>query len=634
MGKSKAVARTKQAGAWKPFLLGGLLVAGGAMFASKSWGENHENVTVSHGYSFFGDLKYDADFKHLDYVNPNAPKGGYISQWGRSPFNSFNPYTRKGNVAALASIGDENVMVATADDINSSYCLLCETLEYPADISWVIFNLRPNIAYSDGTPATAHDIKYAFEKFMAEGLPSFRSAFGSFVKEIEVLDDLRIKYTFNEDSPLRDRIGLASIIGPLNQKYFEENELSLEDIWRTPPPGTGPYVYDSHRVDQEVVYKRNPDYWGKDLPINVGRNNFDEIRVVYFGDDQLAFEGFKVGSYTFRSENTSRLWGTGYDFEAIENGYVIKEELPDGNKAPGQAFVFNLRKDKFQDIRVREALALMFNFEWSNESLFFDLYARVNGFWDNSTLGAQGVPQGRELEILQAQVDAGNLDASLLTADVVMSAPSGPNQLDRRNLRKASALLDEAGWVVSDDDGLRRKDGKLLEVEFLESSSAWDRIINPYISNLQAIGVSASLNRVDPAQERERLREYDFDMATHVISMPYEPSTGLKQWFSTEAMEGSSRNLMGLSDPAVDALVEVVIAAQTTEELNASVKALDRVLRAKRFAVMQWFKDVHTVAYWDMYEYPEPLPPHALGNLDFWWFNAEKEQALKAAGAL
>jgi len=633
MGNSKAAVQAKTHKSLKPLLLGGLLVAGGALLASGALSNDHENVTVSHGYSFFGDLKYDADFKHLDYVNPDAPKGGYISQWARTPFNSFNPYTRKGNAASLATIGFEDIMVATADDINSSYCLLCETLEYPSDISWVIFNLRPNIAFSDGTPATANDIKFAFDKFMAEGLPSFRAAFGSFVKDVEVLDDYRIKYTFNDDSPVRDRVGLASIIGPMNQKYFEENDLGIDEIWKLPPPGTGPYVYESHRPDAEIVYRKNPDYWGNDLPMNVGRNNFDEIRVVYFGDNQLAFEGFKVGTYTFRSENTSRLWGTGYDFDAIDKGHVIKTELPDGNKAPGQAFVFNLRKDKFQDIRVREAVSLMFNFEWSNEALFYDLYARVNGFWDNSDLGATGVPQGRELEILQSLVDNGDLDAKVLTDEAVMAASSGSRQLDRRNLRKASALLDEAGWVPSATDGLRRKDGEVLTVEFLESSTAWDRIINPFVENLKSLGIDAKLDRVDPAQEQERTRSYDFDMTTHVISMPYEPSSGLKQWFATEAMEGSTRNLMGLSDPAVDALVDVVIASDTSEELTASVKALDRVLRSKRFAVMQWFKDVHTVAYWDMYEHP-PLPPHALGQLDFWWFNAEKAEALKAAGAL
>ncbi len=633
MAQSKVAAKRASKTRLTSVVLGGLLVAGGAILAGKALSDSHEGVTVSHGYSFFGDLKYDADFKHLDYVNPNAPKGGEISIWARAPFNSFNPYTRKGHVGALASSGDENIMVSVADDINATYCLLCETLEYPKDISWVIFNLRKNITYSDGTPATAHDIKFAFDKFMAEGLPSFRSAFGSFVKEIEVLDDHRIKYVFNEDSPVRDRVGLASIIGPMNQKYFKENELSIDQTWDTPPPGTGAYVYASHKADNEIIYRRNPDYWGKDLPLNIGRNNFDQIKVVYFGDSQLAFEGFKGGAYTFRSENTSRLWGTAYDFEAIEKGHVIKTELPDGSKAPGQSFIFNLRKDKFDDIRVREAISLMFNFEWSNEALFYGLYERVNGFWDNSHLGASGVPEGLELEILKPLVDEGLLDESLLTNDATIPAASSQRQLDRKNLRKASALLDEAGWIVG-DDGMRRKDGEVLSIEFLESSPAWDRIINPYVENLKALGIDAKLDRVDQAQETDRRREYDFDMATHSINLGYEPSSGLKQWFATEAMEGSSRNLMGLSDPAVDRLVDVVIAASTTEELTAGVKALDRVLRAKRFAVMQWYKNVHTVAYWDQYDYPDPLPPFARGELDFWWFNEEKAAKLKAEGAL
>lgn len=633
MTDSNVIARRLRKPSLKWMALGGLFLVGGALAATQAFSDSHENITISHGYSFFGDLKYDADFKHLDYVNPDAPKGGEISQWSRAPFNSFNPYTRKGHFGGLTSVIDENIMVATADDINASYCLLCETLEYPDDLSWLVFNLRPELKFSDGTPATAHHIKYAFEKFMAEGLPSFRAAFSPFVKEIEVLDDHKIKYTFHPDSPVRDRVSIASAIGPLHQTYFEENELSIDQEWQVPPPGTGPYVYGSHKADQEIVYKRDPNYWGKDLPINVGRNNFETIKLVFFADTQLAFEGFKVGAYTFRSENTSRLWATGYDFDAVKDGNVIKAELPNGSKAPGQSFVFNLRKEKFQDIRVREAIALMFNFEWSNDSLFYGLYERVNGFWDNSYLAAQDLPSAEEIALLQPLVDAGSLDASILTTAAVVSPGSSERQLDRRNLRKASALLDEAGWAVS-DDGMRRKNGEILSVEFLESSPGWDRIINPYVENLKALGIAAKLDRVDPAQETDRRRAYDFDMVVHSIVLPYEPSTGLKQWLSTEAMEGSSRNLMGLSDPAVDQLVETVIAAKTKDELNTAVTALDRVLRSKRFAVMQWFKDVHTVAYWDMYEFPEPLPPHALGALDFWWYNAEKAEKLKAEGAL
>jgi len=633
----KIIAKARQrddVGIWR---WGAALGLGAAMVvaAAEVRAESHENITVSHGYSFFGDLKYPADFPHLDYVNPDAPKGGEISQWAPGTFDSFNLYTRAGRQAALSNVGDEDMMVAVADDINAIYCLLCETLEYPEDVSWVIFNLRPEVAFSDGRPATAHDIKFAFDLFMEEGLPSFRSAFGSFVDEIEVINDHRIKYTFNPESPVRDRIGLASLIGPAHQDWIEETGLSIDDAWPDGPwPGTGPYMLKEFDINRSVVYERNPNYWGSDLPINIGRNNFDEIRIEYFADAVAALEGFKAGEYTFRSENSSKNWAEGYEqFPALEAGDVIKTELPSGAKAPGQGFVFNLRREKFQDPRVREAIGLMFNFEWSNEQLFFGLYERIHSFWENSELAAVDVPTAQEVAVLEPLVEAGLLDASILTEPAVLGAPSGPRQLDRGNLRRASALLDEAGWEVG-DDGKRRKNGQLLTVEVLESSPAFDRIINPFVSNLQALGIEAKLDRVDPAQETTRRREYDFDITTHSINMPYEPGNGLKQWFSTEAMEGSSRNLMGLSDPAVDELVEVVIASETTEDLNASVKALDRVLRTKKFWVPQWFKDVHTVAYFDQYEYPEPLPPFALGTLDFWWYNAEKAEDLKARGVL
>ncbi|MEM7295304.1 MAG: extracellular solute-binding protein [Pseudomonadota bacterium] len=611
-----------------------LAVLGGALAASAA-ADSHEDIIVSHGYSFFGDLKYPVDFPHFAYVNPDAPKGGDISQWAPGTFDSFNNYTRQGRAAALSTIGDEDMMIAAADDVGALYCLLCETIEYPESIDWVIFNLRPEVAFSDGRPATAHDFKFAFDMFMSEGLPSFRSAFGAFVADVEVLGEHRIKYTFTPDSPVRDRIGLAAIIGPIHQDWMQETGLSVDDAWSDGPmPGTGPYVLESFDVSRRIVYARNPNYWGEDLPINRGRNNFDRIRVEYFADGGAALEGFKAGTYTFRNENSSKNWATGYErFPALEAGDVIKTELASGAKAPGQGYVFNLRREKFQDARVREAIKLMFNFEWSNEQLFFGLYERIDSLWENSDLSALGVPTPEERVILEPLVSQGLLEASILTNEAILAPTSGMRQLDRRNLRRASALLDEAGWEVG-DDGKRRKGGQLLTVEILDSSPAFDRVHNPFVSNLQALGIEARLDRVDPPQETNRRRAYDFDLTVHSINMPYEPSTGLKQWFSTEAMEGSTRNLMGLSDPAVDSLVETVIAATTTDELNASVKALDRVLRTKSFWIPQWYKDTHTVAYFDQYEHPDPLPPLALGVLDFWWYNADKGEDLRTRGVL
>jgi microcin C transport system substrate-binding protein len=605
-----------------------------ALAAPAALAESHEDTITSHGYNFFGALSYSADYPHLTYVNPEAPKGGEISIWAPGTFDSFNLYTRKGRAGALSTAGHEDILTTFADDPTALYCFLCETMEYPEDISWVIFNLRDDVTFSDGRGWAAEDLKFTYDIFMEQGLPSFRAAFGAMIESVEVLDTHKIRFNFTPDSAERDRIGLAGIFPAFSKSWFEETGARLDESSLTPIMGTGAYVLDSYEVNQRIVYKRNPEYWGEGLPMTIGRNNFDQIRVEYFADSNAAFEGFKAGAYTFRSENSSKQWATGYDFPALEKGWAIKAELPDGGLTNGQSFVFNLRRDKFQDPHVREAIALMFNFEWSNESLFYGLYERINSFWGNSVMEATGTPGEDEIAILQPLVDEGLLDASILTDEVKQPPMSGgERQLDRGNLRKASALLDEAGWIVG-DDGLRRKDGEVLSVEFLESSPAFDRVILPYVQNLERLGIQAKLDRVDPAQETNRTREYDFDMVTHQFAMSLEPSTGLKQWFASEGKDESSRNLMGLGDPAVDKLIEVIIAAETQDDMHSAVRAFDRVLRSKQFWVQQWFKDVHTVAYFDQYEYPDPLPPLARGELDFWWFNQDKHDALVEAGAL
>ena len=590
-------------------------------------------VTISHGYSFFGDLKYPANFEHLDYVNAKAPKGGEISQWGFGTFDSFNAYARKGNSAALSSAPYETILTSFADDITSSYCYLCTTLEYPESRNWAIFNLRNDVTFSDGSTLSAEDVKFTFELFMEQGIPSYRAAVSGMVKSIEVIDRFIVKFIFSEDAPRRDVIDLAGGIPVFSKAWFERTGARLDESTLTPFIGTGPYVLDSYAINERVIYARRDDFWGEEIPINIGRNNFDRLRIEYFADSASAFEGFKGGVYTFRSENSSKQWATSYNFGSIENGYVIKTELPNGNLAQAQAYVFNLRREKFKDPLVREALSMMFNFEWSNEQLFYGLYDRVNSFWGNSNLEATGVPMGAELSILQDLVSKGLLDAGVLTEPAVMAPVSGPRQLDRKNLRKASALLDEAGWLVN-DSGMREKDGKTFPLEVLDSSPAFDRITNPMIENMKALGIDAALNRVDPAQEVERSRAYDFDVTTHSMRMSLEPSSSLEQYFGTKAMDESSRNLMGLSDPGVDALIELVVRSETKTELNDRIRALDRVLRAKRFWIPQWFKSVHTVAYYDQYEYPFPLPPYALGEMDFWWYNSAKGAKLKAAGVL
>ncbi len=590
-------------------------------------------TTVSHGYSFLGDLKYPADFAHLDYVNPDAPKGGEIVIANQSgSFDSFNPYARKGVAASMATIGIERLMTNTADEIGSSYCLLCESLEYPDDLSWVIFTLRPEARFADGSKVTAEDVVFTHDLFMEQGLPSYREGVSRIISGVEALDPTHVKFTFVPDSPKRERIDQAGATPVFSKAWMTEKAYRLDETNMEPVMGTGPYQLDSFKINERIVYRRNPDYWGANLPINIGRNNFDTIRIEYFADSSAAFEGFKSGAYTFRVENSSKQWATGYDFPALQKGYVVKAELPDGAMASGQGFVFNMRRERFKDPRVREAIGLMFNFEWSNETLFYGLYERINSFEENSYLAAEGTPTPAELAVLEPIADL--LPEGVLTEPAVMAPTSGPRQFDRKNAARASELLDAAGWKVGDDGIRRNAAGETLRVEFLERSPAFDRIINPYVENLKRIGVDAVLNRVDNAQYVDRRYAFDYDVITDQLSFGYEPGGNLDQLFGSRDMEKSVFNSAGVADPAVDALIKAVREATTKPDLVASVKALDRTLRAMRFWVPQWYKDVYTVAYFDMFEHPEVLPPYDLGYLDFWWFNQDKYEALKAAGAL
>ena len=626
-----AVANAERTRQTTRFLLMAPILTAGMFWAADALAQD---TTVSHGFSFLGELNYAADFAHLDYVNPDAPKGGELAQWAQGSFDSFNGSSRKGTPAWQASIGSERLMTGVADDISASYCLLCETLEYPADHSWVIFKIRDEAKFSDGSPLTAEDVTFTHELYMEQGLVSYREGVSRIISAVETLDGNRVKFTFTEDSAKRDRIGQAGAASVFSKAWVEETGSRLDeptlDIFLT----SGPYVLDSYDINRQIVYKLNPDYWGKDLPINIGRNNFGSFRVEYFSDTNAAFEGFKAGAYTYRNENSSKVWGTQYDFPALDAGHILKVELADGTMASGQSFIFNMRREKFQDIRVREAIGLMFNFEWSNDVLFYDLYERINSFAENSYLEAKGLPSAEELAHLQPLVDQGLLDASILTDEPVDGATSGMRQLDRNNLRAASALLDDAGWIVGDDGMRRNAAGETLKVEFMERSASFDRVINPYVDNLRKLGVDAALNRIDNAQWVDRRYAFDYDMVNASVATGYEPGAGLEQRMGSKEAEVSVFNPMGLKSPAVDALIETIRDIESTEELIPAVKALDRVLRAERFWVPQWFKDVHTVAYFDMFEHPDPLPPFALGVMDFWWYNADKADALKAAGAL
>ncbi len=631
--RSKPV-EAKAASRFRPDILFGwavLPILAVALFAGAARAQS-DDLIVTHALSTFGVPKYGPDFEHLDYVNPDAPQGGEMSfAWSSGSFDSMHPYTRVGRAAVLANVFFEAMLTSTADEIGSSYCLLCESIAYPEGREYVIFTIREGAEFSDGTPVTADDALFSYEILRDEGLPSFRASIPLTIASAEVLDERRIRYDFNPEAPLRGRIQAAGGLPVFSRASHDASGLAFEDSRLEPLIGSGPYTLAEVEPGQRVVYERNLDYWGNDLPINIGRNNFDSIRIEYYGDAIAAFEGFTAGNYLFRQESSSQSWATGYDFPRLEQGIVLREELHDGTISSGQSFAINLRREKFQDVRVREALALMFNFEWTNQTLFYGLYAPNVSFWENTELAASGLPSDEELAILEPLRDM--LPERVFTEEAFATPLSNPDRtLDRRQSRRAIGLLEEAGWVPGDDGLLRNAAGDTLDVEFLNSSTLFDRIINPYVENLRAIGVNAVLTRVDNAQLQQRQRDADFDIVTDHFPMSYEPGSSLRQYFGSIGADESLFNVMGLADEGVDALIEAVVDAETQEELTPAVQALDRVLRAHVFRAPQWYNPNHWVAYYDMYRYPEALPPYSLGFLDFWWVDPEAEQALRDQG--
>jgi len=591
-------------------------------------------TTVSHGYSNFGELKYGPD-EPFSYVNLDAPKGGEISLAAEGNFDSFNIYTRKGVPAASTDLMYEDIMISAADDPYGIYCYLCTTIEYPEGLEWVVVNLREDVTFSDGRPMTAEDVKFTVDLFLEQGIPEFRNVVEGYFKSVEVTGPHQVRFEFNEDAPMRDRVGLVGIWNPFSKEWFEETGARLDESTSEPFLGTGPYVLESADFGRSIVYERNPYWWGAELPKNQGRHNFDQVRIEYFADSSASLEGFKAAEYTFRIENTSRIWATAYTFPAVEKGWVEVESLPDGSITSAQGFVFNLRRPEWQDPRVRDAVRMLFNFEWSNETLFYGLYDRPASFWGGSDLAAEGEPTEEERAHLEPLVAEGLLDESILTDPAVMPPENDPSQNlpSRRVLREASSLLQEAGWTPGADGILRNEAGETLDLVILQQSPSFDRIVNPYVENLRQVGINAKLERVDTAQYVERRRSGDWDLVNLSPGQSFEPGSGLRQWFASETAEDSSRNLMALQNPAVDRLIDLVINAETLDELRPRVRALDRVLRAHGFWVPQWSNQEHWVAYWDMYRHPE-IPPLALGVVDFWWYDAEAAEALREAGAL
>lgn len=596
------------------------------------------DVITSHGYSFYGDLDYPADFTHFDYVNPEAPKGGELAIPFIGTLDSMNPYSGKGRAHAFSVYPYESLLAdaAPADKYGQSYCLLCKSVEYPEDKSWVIFHMRPEAKFSDGTPVTAHDIAFSHNLLLDQGLKSYADAVRKRIPKVEVIDDHTIKFYFADGISRRSLIEQVGGVPAWSKKWFDETGQKLSENWIEGPPGSGPYVIDEIDLSRRLVLKRNPDYWGKDLPVNQGRHNFDTLRVEIFADDTAAFEAFKAGEYTFRAEGDSKKWASGYDFPKVDSGAVKLEELPNGAPPSPSGIIFNLASPDFQDRRVREALALAFNFEWSNESLLYGLFERRASFTQNSPLMATGVPEGAERAFLDSLGDL--VPSEMLEKEVYVPVTSEPSRLfDRRNARKAAALLEKAGYPVGSDGKRMTPEGAPFELDFLFSSSSSPTtrgVMENFVNNLESLGVAVNFEVVDTAQYTSRERARDYDLVVDSYTSFLGTGTGLAQRFGSEAAEYSLFNPAGLASPLIDSIIEESLRAETREEEVAIMTALDRALRHEFIMIPLWYNPDHWVAYYDQFEHPAEIPPYSLGYLDFWWYNEDKAKALRDAGAL
>lgn len=577
-----------------------------------------------HGLSIFGDLKYPADFTHFDYVNPDAPKAGKASQIGTAgltTFDSFNAYILKGDAAQGMELVFDTLMARALDEPDAVYGLVASSADVAPDGLSVTFKLRPEAKFADGSPLTADDVVFSFDTIKAKGHPAFAIPLKDVVSA-EALDPQTVRYTF-QGQLIRDLPISVATLPILSKAYYTAHD--FEKTTLEPPLGSGPYKIGDFKAGTYVTYVRREDYWGKDLPINRGQHNFDEVRYEYYRDRTLELENLLAGNFDFREEFTSKDWAGGYDKPAVKDGRVKLLTIPDERPSGAQGFFINTRRDKFKDVRVREALGLAFDFEWSNKNLFFGLYTRTGSYFENSDMKASGVPSPEELALLEPFRD--KLPAAVFGEAVSPPVTDGSGN-NREQLRRASKLLAEAGWTQT-PQGLRNAAGQPFSVEILIDSPSFERIVGPYLKNLKAIGIDATMRRVDAAQYERRLKDFDFDLTTQRYALRLTPGIELKTfWGSDAAKTNGSFNLAGIADPVLDQLIDHIVTAKSRAELVTATRAADRVLRAGYYWVPQWYKGAHNLAFWNKFGWPEVKPRYERGALDTWWYDSEKAKAL------
>ncbi|GGE33313.1 ABC transporter substrate-binding protein [Agaricicola taiwanensis] len=581
-----------------------------------------------HGMSSFGDLKYPPDFAHFDYVNPDAPRGGTLSHVGSTnaynqefnTFNSLNMFILKGSGAHGMQLTFASLMTSALDEPDSLYGFVAQSVAISEDGLTYRFRIRQGAAFHDGTAISAEDAAFSILTLRDKGHPLMSQPL-TWVEDASAESDVvtvRFKAGRSRDIPL-----MVAGLPILSKTYYSKQP--FEESTLEAPLGSGPYKVGRFEAGRFIEYTRVADWWANDLPIAKGQYNFETIRYEYYRDRDVAFEGFKGRAYLFREDFTSRQWARGYDFPAVKDGRVVKDEIPDGSPSGAQGWFFNVRRDKFKDVRVREAITLAFDFEWVNQNIMFGSYQRTSSFFENSPLKAEGTPSAGELALLEPLRD--KLSPAVF-GEAAMPPTSDGSGRDRNNLRRAIQLLREAGWT-SDGGKLINATGEAFTIELLDFDPGLEPHLSGFIANLKSLGIAAAIRRVDPTQFQARVQDFDFDIMSRRFVMSLTPGESLRLVFGSEAAKTKgSNNLSGIADPAVDALIESAIKAKTRDDLTVACKAIDRVIRAGHYWVPAWYKPSHWLAYWDVYERPGVKPAYARGVLETWWWNPDKAKKI------
>lgn len=567
----------------------------------------------THGLSRFGELKYPKDFTHFDYVNPDAPKGGDVRYAAIGSYDSLNPHILKGTAAVGLGMTSDTLMASSKDELFSNYGLIAESLEVSPNNDWVEFTLRNEAVWHDKTPITPDDVVFSFNTIMEKGHPYYRSYYRD-VKEAIKTSENKVKFVFTHG----DNPELPLIIGQfpiISKAYYEIHDFDKTAL--DAPLANGPYKVLEVQAGQYIIYERVKDYWAQDIAVNKGKHNFDTIRFDYYRDRIVASEAFKAGSYDFHQENTAKFWAKSYnDLQALKDGKVIKREIKHQIPTGMQAFVFNTRRDKFSDVRVRKALNLAFDFEWINKNLFYSAYKRTDSYFSNSVFASNGTPSEAELKLLEPF--RAELPEKLFTESFVL--PTSKEMKDKRaNLRMADTLLTEAGYKVIDKKRMLKDGLTFFEIEFLIVSPAFERVIAPLVNNLKRLGIESNIRLVDSTQYEHRLKSFDFDMTVTVYGQSNAPGNEqIDYWHSTKADIEGSRNYIGIKNPVIDAMIEYIVQAKTKDDLITATRALDRVLLSNYYVIPNWHIQSFRILYWDKFGYPDVVPDFDIG-INTWW---------------